>query len=229
MLGKRKTDWRKIAKRVYKKQKAISSVPRSVLPGRLPYLWTTLTYTDWSYSLNPGAAGTAGVQVLAANGLFDPDVSGVGHQPAGFDQFMSLYNEYCVTYASIECIFENTDTTNSQVIGISIQDFASSVTDSRRYIENGNCVTTVVGNAGGASPNIARLTMAVPIQKFSHAQNILTEQQFSGTSSANPGDTHYFHVWAAPMITSADAAQVYMKATIKYKVLFRDPRLNELS
>lgn len=229
MPGKRKTNWQSIAKKVIKRRKAISSVPKAVYPGRLPYLWTTLTYTDWSYTLNPGAAGTAAVQVFAANGLYDVDITGVGHQPTGFDQLMSLYNEYVVTEAEIECWFENTDTSYAQVVGISFQDLATTTTDSRKYIENGNCVSKVIGNATGATPNISKLTMKANMQQYSHAQSVLTEQDFAGNSTTNPLDTHYFHVFVAPMNQTVDAAQVYLKAMLKFKVLFRDPRLNDLS
>jgi len=229
MLGKRKTNWQRVAKKVIKRRKAVSRIPRAVYPTRLPYLWTTLTYSDWSYNLNPGAAGTCAVQVLAANGLYDVDVSGVGHQPTGFDQLMLLYNEYVVTQASIECWFENTDVDNAQVIGISLQDLSTTTTDARKYIENGNCTSKVIGNRGGATPDIAKLMMTVPIQQFSKGKNILTAEEFAGGSGANPTDTHFFHVFAAPMNQTVDAGGLRMKAMITFKVLFRDPRLNDLS
>lgn len=215
--------------RKFRAKKAITAVPRNVLPGRIPYTWASLNYTDHPYVLNPGAAGTCAVTVFAANGLYDPDITGIGHQPSGFDQFMALYNEYVVTEASIEATFENTDTSYSQICGISLQDFATVATDCRVYTENGNVVTTVIGQAGGASAHIKTLKITCNQKFISKLQNILTENDFAGTASANPVDTAHFHVFCAPMNASVDAASVYARVVIKYKVLFRDPKLNALS
>ncbi len=65
---------------------------KSILGNRLPIKFKYQT----SGTLNPGVAGVAAIQVMTANGLYDPDITGVGHQPRGFDQIMALYNHYTV-------------------------------------------------------------------------------------------------------------------------------------
>jgi len=42
---------------------------------------------------------TAAYNIFNGNNLFDPDRTGVGHQPRGFDQYATQYRNYCV-YAS---------------------------------------------------------------------------------------------------------------------------------
>lgn len=48
-----------------------------------PKLWTTLTYTD--HATISAVAGTIGTYTFAANGLYDPNITGTGHQPRYFD------------------------------------------------------------------------------------------------------------------------------------------------
>lgn len=232
MLGKRRARSVGAAKKANYKRQSLSvsaRANRTIALPRLPFIWTSVTYCDYPYSLNPGAAGAAGVHVLAANGLYDVDIFGVGHQPTGFDQYMALYNNYTVTEAEIEVTFVNTDTTNMQNIGISIQDLSSTSTDVRRYIENGNCVTKIIGNATGASPNIGTLKMRVRMSDFFRNRGILTDDTFQGTSSANPTELLYFHVFAAPLDTTTDASIVSARITIRFRTIFRNPSLNTLS
>jgi len=59
----------------------------------------TKTYTT-------GSAGVAGTEnAFSLNSLYDPDITGVGHQPYGFDQMASLYSNYIVESVSIQARF----------------------------------------------------------------------------------------------------------------------------
>lgn len=52
-----------------------------------------LRYCDL-YQLATGAAGIYGAeQRLRLNGVFDPDYTGTGHQPYGYDQFNTIYSK----------------------------------------------------------------------------------------------------------------------------------------
>ncbi len=55
---------------------------------------TTLRYAE-SVTIS-GAAGSMATYQFALNGLFDPNITGTGHQPLGFDQWSVFYNNYVV-------------------------------------------------------------------------------------------------------------------------------------
>ncbi len=56
----------------------------------------TKTYTT-------GSAGVSGTEnAFSLNSLYDPDVTGVGHQPYGFDQVASLYSKYLVRSCDVQ-------------------------------------------------------------------------------------------------------------------------------
>ena len=59
-----------------------------------PKMSTTLRYVE-AFALNPALSSNA-QYVFSANGLFDPNITGIGHQPRGFDEMMKFYGNYCV-------------------------------------------------------------------------------------------------------------------------------------
>lgn len=76
----------------------IVNVPRNKLafPANIR---TTMRYTELTtFSLSSATA--ASVMDFSANNLRDPNITGVGHQPRGFDEYMNLYGSYTVHGAS---------------------------------------------------------------------------------------------------------------------------------
>ncbi len=67
-------------------------VPRSMPGNRLELV--TLPYV-WRGVMN-AAAGGVDTQLFNINSLFDPDRTGAGSQPNGFDQWAALYSRYTV-------------------------------------------------------------------------------------------------------------------------------------
>lgn len=89
----------RFAKRKFKKKRVYRKRPRMTLTksvaqkGLADRQWLRLTYTEF-LNPNPGAI-TSNVQ-WNLNSLFDPNRTGVGHQPMFYDQWSGLYNRYKV-------------------------------------------------------------------------------------------------------------------------------------
>ena len=92
---------------------------RSKLPlNGFPDKWVgRLKYSDF-ITLDSTALGSAvpTYHTFRANSLFDPDKTGQGHQPRGFDQLAAIYDHYCVIGSKITVHFEN-DVDNLQTAG----------------------------------------------------------------------------------------------------------------
>lgn len=190
--------------------------------GRAQSLRTTCIYQENSVNLNPGA-GVAATYVFTANGLYDPNITGAGHQPCGFDQYMALYNEYIVLGSTIRVLWSNADASNVALVGISLEDLATTNADWAVYIENGNSVYTYLDKASTGRGCVS-ISHKADIAKFSRSK-ILDDSTFQGNSGANPTDTHYYHLWVAPFNGTGDNAGVDIQVEIRYDVLFRDPVL----
>lgn len=69
----------------------------TVYIGKQLFPWklrNTLTYVETiTITLTAGAYQQ---YVMSCNGLYDPNTTGTGHQPRGFDQLTELYNHYTV-------------------------------------------------------------------------------------------------------------------------------------
>lgn len=185
-------------------------------------------YVENQISINPGAAGIADNYIFSANGLYDPNITGVGHQPIGFDQFMLMYDHYTVIGSKIKCTFINTDGSTPAQVGISLKDNVAAETDIRRNIENALCKYKTIGATGSGDSNKAIITMTFSTRKFFRKKSIIAESDYKGTSSANPTEQAYFHCWGAP-IASVDPTSIQLFVEIEYIAILTEPKLLTLS
>lgn len=188
----------------------------------------TLRYHEQGIDLNPGVSGAVSTYVFSANGLYDPNITGVGHQPLGFDQLMAFYNHFTVIAARITVKFVNADDTYPQLAGIHVSGTSSTEADPAVIIENGmtNFQLLTPGSDGGK--NSTELTQQVSVSSFMGRKNIMSEDDLRGSAAANPAEQVYFHVWAAPY-NQTDTGVVAAVATIDYITVFTEPKELALS
>lgn len=199
--------------------------PRKAIPLGNRFKFTT-RYVEDTLSIN-ASAGTLAAFVFTANGLYDPNTTGVGHQPLGFDQLMTMYEHYTVIASKISVWFDNEDATNSQVVGIALSSTDSVLTDSREYIENGNVVWRCINKAGEDKSSI-QLKKKCSVKNFLGRPNILSEDSCRGTVANNPTEQCYYHVFAAST-TNVDPGIVRLFVTIDYIAILTEPKKLALS
>jgi hypothetical protein len=180
-----------------------------------------LSYTDL-YALSPTTAGTPAYNTFRTNGAYDPDFTGAGHQPLGFDEMAAFYDEYCVESVSVTAEFGNRSTVY-QGVGAILQHVDSTPPSTgTTWLENPTCGYKFcrVASAGGAA--IVRMNwqahkfFGVPKSKLSEV-----DDAWSLTSN-NPDGVHFFSVGFMPFETQTITADVTVK--IKMKVRFRKPK-----
>lgn len=208
---------------------AISHQPKGNSLTVLEELWTPLfpprvtkklRYAT-SASLSCSAVGTVSGRVYSANGLFDPDVTGTGHQPMGFDQMMLSYDHYYVTASKIEVLFKNI---SASTVNVAIRTDADVVitTSADTLLESGMLLSETL-EAKSTYGSAKRLQSAVSIRKFQGVDDVLDVVELRGTVAANPVEGTFFHVvtWDPTLNGGTVSVEVIMEFT----AVFTEPRL----
>lgn len=172
-------------------------------------------------------ASAAGTYIFSANGVFDPDISGSGGQPMGFDQMMSFYNHYTVVRSRIRVVFQSNSTTLRASAALSVSGSSTATTSVEQLVENGNLVFSLLEYAGamGGACTLSRATTAA---KFQGIKDVMDDPNMRGDSASNPAEQYYYHlsVWNS---ASATTVGVDFQAFIEYDVMFHEPRKGPLS
>jgi len=159
--------------------------------------------------------------VFSANGAFDPNISGTGHQPMGFDQMMVFYNHYTVVRARITAAFENT-TANPCRVGLTRSANTTVITNYNNLIENGSIVVaslTPVGVFGSTAVLRANHSPGA----FQGLDDVLDDPDMRGDAASNPTEQSYFHLYVWDPFAAA-APVVLIDVTIDYTIVFHEPR-----
>lgn len=219
--GKRKA--RRLSRKM--KRSRIATVPKYMGP-LLPKIKTNLVYAQ-QLDLNPGVGGAAAAYVFSCNGLYDPNITGIGHQPRGFDQLMALYDHYVVIAAKINWHFGTTNgSVYDQIAAITIQDDSTVSVDMRDYMER--AISISKSFAAGPSGETRKLELGVNPNKFLGRSNPLSDPDLKGSDSTNPAESAFFHLAVAPM-QAVDAQTVNTYVQIEYSAIFIEPKDVSLS
>lgn len=173
------------------------------------------------FSLDPGV-NTAVAHVFRANSLFDPDQTGVGHQPYGFDTWATMYNHYTVLGSKITVHF-NSDTgnvANQYVCGLQLKDSNTvDMTDAQGIIEQGETNWKFAANSGTGSKSHTIVRKTFSPRKFFQTRDV-EDDIYRGSITGNPTETAYFHVIAAPFVSTDNPTTINCVATIDYFAKF---------
>lgn len=173
---------------------------------------TKLIYGD-RYLIDDG-----GTQVFSANGLYDPDITGIGHQPRGYDQVISCYDHYVVTRAKIE-VWGGTIGIPS-VLSIRMKDSITPESfDIKDVIEDSNGVYKITG-----LQQLGYVAMEVDVAKFLGRRDPMSDPHLKGSDVSNPQEQCFFHVSVSTTDpVEGSVANVIVRVT--YEATFIEPKL----
>lgn len=202
-------------KRIYAREQNTVTIPRQVRGGMPSRLRTRLVYGD-----RISLSSTLPEHVFAGNALYDPDITGVGHQPRGFDQIMALYDHYQVTSSKITVHFYSTISTSGseQVCFILPTDGAGAATTQSDVLEHDGAKLSLVGleNTGALRTKITH--------------ECTTKEQIStldysiirGNDSSNPSELWYWHIGSIGNGSTTLTLVAFVR--IEYQCMFTEPK-----
>lgn len=192
-------------------------LPRS-LTGVPERYFTNIAYAT---TIIPTAAISEYYYTLTGNGLYDPDITGVGRQPQYFDELMALYTNYRVWDSKIEVTFVNRSTTEpfSVVVIPTVTSGAILALNDEEFQQQPYAVSDIVSIAGGQ--DILRMRNSMSTSKIWGIPNIIYGS-FNGTSSANPSDLWYWVVNVNNMDDSGSIASgsCILEMVVTYRAEF---------
>jgi len=193
-----------------------------MIPGLGPLEWgapnsiiTTLRYCDF-FQLTSTTGGTVS-NVFRANGIFDPDYTGGGHQPLFRDAWVGLYDYYTVLGSKITVEYQSRNATNGFIVALQGSDTPTLTSTVSTWMEQNNGVHTLLGNANTGSKT---LTMTYSPDENLGAHMKDDQSSMVGTGS-DPGSqqAYYFGILAATE-DAATTAIVTVAVQIEYTVKF---------
>lgn len=175
-------------------------------------------------------SGVPGSYTFAANGLYDPNLTGAGHQPMTFDQFASFYKYYTVIGAKISAWFTPVTATSEPLCcGIFL--------DPNNDGLPGTSLTHIL-EASGTKYRFGSLSDGRHVMKvnsnFSAKRDMSTtdpldEPTLGAGFTANPSKLAIFRLFMGPLDESSTVSSVQINVRITYIVVLTrsvDPGLS---
>ncbi|AXH76623.1 MAG: capsid protein [Circoviridae sp.] len=167
--------------------------------------------------------GVISVLKYRANSVFDPDQTGVGHQPFGFDTWATLYNHYVVLGAKItvKAINSIPDGASPAYIGCYLSDDTdiSNYPNAYQLMEAGKGSYRLV-NPGNNRP--IAFGSRFSAKKFFNVTDVKDNARLAAAVTANPLEGAIFNVWY--QTGNGSTATMYLSVRLEYIVSFGEPR-----
>jgi len=224
-----KKSGKKNTKRVTRYQGPPTFRPQTFLRTGFPKTTSvTLKYCD-GFIMNPSAI-TVDHYYFRANSIFDPDLSGTGHQPLGRDQWALFYNHYIVSKARMKLTITNqTIADNGGIIGgiqlVATNSFLSN--DIRAFMEQPTTSYKVCNNSlsGGAGNGLV-IYKTYDCKTYNNITNVPDNVSNHGAPMGNnpTEDVIFMCFLGINPVSLVDPEKHYCVVEIEYDVIFSEPK-----
>lgn len=129
-------------------------------PGIADRALIKLKYRD-NYTLTVAAPGVFAQRCWRLNSIYDPDFTGLGHQPLCYDQWQVFYKNYRVYRTDVVLSITNQEIEGTQ-LGFVVQPDDSSVTADDSSFEQPHTYTKIVAGSQGQNRTVIKRSIHHP-------------------------------------------------------------------
>lgn len=198
---------------------------RSVNPFKqMPSMWK-LRYSE-NITLSTDNTGGLGTYAFAANSIYDPNVSGVGHQPLLHDQLAPFWQRYTVLGAriTVKAVASSSSNAGGQLFGCVLDDNNSLQGPGTTLIENGKGSYRWINQNTNTSTKSSTLSVNFSAKKFFGKKNIVDDDFVSATFGNNPANLAYFILWTETPNVASFQSTLGVNVVIDYIVRCHEPQ-----
>jgi hypothetical protein len=175
------------------------------------------------------ASGSIKLYVLSANGMYDPNISGTGHQPTYFDAMSAIYDHYTVLKSKIHvqvAPHSATSTSDNLVVGVVQHDSASpAFTIAANCCEQPLAQYLMIDGDQGPSTLVAP-SFDLTFDAFrTFGSRALSDPELRGTPASNPTEQNYFVLFAQDSNITNTVAIDYL-VTIEFEAEWTELKAN---
>lgn len=163
--------------------------------------------------------GSLATYQFSCNGMFDPNITGTGHQPMYFDELGAIYDHYTVVKSVAKFTITYGSTVNSGAITLTIDDDVAISSNANFAAEQGTAIQKFIGAQDG-SPTV--LTKTWTAKQF--GPQALDNDNLQGTTSANPVEQSYYTLYFTAL--NLQTAVVNVGVEIIYHAVWDELRTN---
>lgn len=181
-----------------------------------------LRYTQL-ITLSPPLGGIAN-SYFTANGAYDPWITGVGHQPRGFDQWMTWYDHYTVLSSRCSMKYLPVDSTlhtpgQYGILASDVNVFNYSTIDG---ITEGVQRKSKITFAGGQNESKRVVSVGTSQKTENGSRNLVGIERYMGSSVANPTEQSYYWCFYGSPDALNQPAPATFTITIDYIMVFTE-------
>lgn len=209
-------------KRTYKRKKksTYGTRYRMTVPSGMPLQRRAYLRYSTGISLTT-TLGALATHTFRANGIYDPDQSGIGVQPMGRDEWAALFNHSCVVKCKITVKNVFTDSSNPKSWGVYLSDDVSIPYTS--WTGFSEAKRGSVKFTGGYDRVINSGVATYDAKKFYNLKDIKDNVDRVGAATgANPGEEAYFNIWFATLNAVTETQRFVV--TMDFVVDFSEPK-----
>lgn len=194
MARKVKRKSNKDGKVQYKKYKSEIKPVICYSPGVCPDIMRVQLAYQENRSLSGGGLAIVQDYVYRGNSAFDPNFTGVGAQPLGFDQWSAFYKRYRVIASRIDVHF-GADAAVNFVSGVVPLTSSAGLTIAEQLTEAAFAKTKALGNDTGLNANTISSYMPTATIRGMPVDGVRYAQDLSSLTSTNPVQEWFWHVF----------------------------------